>query len=81
MPVDAVVIAPRKVDGKVLIPAGSVLKGKVTKAQPVGIAVVHETAALTVDFDKLELPNGDTKHCIAGSIRWRIRARKWMLAG
>ena len=48
MPVDAVLIAPAMVDGKVLIPAGSVLKGKVTKAQPVGMAVVHETAALTV---------------------------------
>ena len=65
MPVDAVLIAPAMVDGKVLIPPGSVLKGKVTKAQPVGMAVVHETAALTVEFDKLELPNGDTRalHC------------------
>src|SRR5436190_5414107 len=61
MPVDAVVIAPSQVDGKVLLPAGSVLKGKVTKAQPVGMAFIHETAALTVTFDKLELPNGDTK--------------------
>ncbi len=65
MPVDAVLIAPAMVDGKVLIPPGSVLKGKVTKAQPVGMAVVHEKAALTVEFDKLELPNGDTRalHC------------------
>ena len=44
---------------------GSVLKGKVTKAQPVGMAVVREKAALTVEFDKLELPNGGTRalHC------------------
>ncbi len=35
MPVDAVLISPALVDGKVLIPQGSTLKGKVTKAQPV----------------------------------------------
>jgi hypothetical protein len=57
-PVDAVLIAPVVVDDKVLIPAGSVLKGKVTKAQAVGMAVVRETAALTVEFVKLQMPNG-----------------------
>jgi hypothetical protein len=65
MPIDAVLIAPAIVDSKVLIPPGSVLKGKVTKAQSVGMAVVREKAALTLEFDKLELPNGNTRtvHC------------------
>jgi hypothetical protein len=60
-PVDAVLIAPAMVDGKVLLPLGSVVKGKVTKAEPVGMAVVREKAALIVEFHKLELPNGETR--------------------
>ena len=65
MPVAAVLISPALVDGKLLIPSGATLKGKVTKAQPVGMAVVHETAALSVEFNQLHLPNGDTRalHC------------------
>jgi hypothetical protein len=61
MPVDAVLISPALVNGKVLIPPGSTLTGKVTNAQPVGMAVVHETATLTVEFDTLDLPNGDKR--------------------
>src|SRR5262249_45257561 len=51
MPVDAVLIAPAMVDNKVLVPLGSVLKGRVTKAQAVGIAFVREKAALAVEFN------------------------------
>ncbi|HYI97278.1 MAG TPA: LssY C-terminal domain-containing protein, partial [Bryobacteraceae bacterium] len=61
MPIEVVLISPIIVDGKVLIPPASKLKGTVTNAQAVGMAVVHETAKLTLKFDQLEFPDGTTR--------------------
>ena len=61
MPIEVVLISPIVVDGKVLIPPSSKLKGTVTNVQAVGMAVVHETAKLTLKFEQLELPDGTTR--------------------
>lgn len=57
-PVEGVLISPAIIDEKTLIPAGSKVTGTVTKAHGVGLAMVHETAAMTVEFSKVELPDG-----------------------
>ena len=80
MPIEAVLISPRSVDGK-LIPSGATLKGKVTKAQPVGMALVHETAALIVEFNELHLPNGETRALHCRLIRVENSRERWMAQG
>jgi hypothetical protein len=59
-PVSAVLIAPvTGANGETLLPAGSTIEGTVRRAQPVGYGVVHETAALDLDFKYIVLPDGD----------------------
>src|SRR5271154_1003632 len=57
-PVSAVLIAPLVVDGETLIPEGSTLSGTVTRAQRVGLGIVHETATLALGFTSVTLPDG-----------------------
>src|ERR1039458_10084766 len=59
-PVSAVLIAPLMADGETVLPAGSVVSGNVTRAAHVGLGIRHETAALDLDFNKVELPGGDS---------------------
>jgi opacity protein-like surface antigen len=59
-PIDAVLISPVSNNGQTLLPQGSQFAGTIAKAHGVGWGVRHETAALTVDFNKAKLPNGNT---------------------
>lgn len=53
-----VVIRPFEVNGRVIIPKGSVVFGTVSKRQRVGIGLIHERAALELKFDEYETPDG-----------------------
>lgn len=53
MPIQAVLIAPVIVDGQTLVPAGAVVSGTVKLVRRVGLGIVHETAALGLDFNRL----------------------------
>ena len=55
-PVDAVLIAPVKVDGDTVIPSGTILHGRVKAVRRIGLGLVHETASLDVIFDSISLP-------------------------
>jgi len=58
-PVSAVLIAPVSAEtGEVLLPAGSSLEGTVRHVTRVGLGLVHETAALELDFNQIRLPGG-----------------------
>jgi hypothetical protein len=59
-PVHAVLISPGTVEDRILLPQGSEFEGKLTNAHGVGLGVAHETAALTVEFDSVKLPDGTT---------------------
>src|SRR2546422_157285 len=49
-PVQAVLIAPVVVDGETLLRAGAVGAGQVKSVKRGGLGIVHETAALGLDF-------------------------------
>lgn len=53
-----VVIRPLEFNGRVVIPAGSFVFGTVRKEQRVGLGLVHERAALELEFDTYETPDG-----------------------
>ncbi len=57
-PLEAVLIAPVKVNGATILPAGSTLTGEVTAVRRVGLGVVHDTSSLTLDFNSVTLPEG-----------------------
>ncbi len=59
-PVHAVLIAPVLVRGETMLPAGSTLLGTVTSVRRVGLGIIHETAALGLEFTSLTLPGGET---------------------
>jgi hypothetical protein len=56
--IHAVSITPVVVDGEILIPSGSNLEGKVGQANRVGWGFHHETASLTIDWNKATLADG-----------------------
>jgi hypothetical protein len=58
MPVTAVLITPGVSEGAILFPQGSELVGNVVGANGVGWGIKHETAALTVVFNQIKLPDG-----------------------
>jgi hypothetical protein len=60
MVIKAVSITPIVVDGEILIPAGSAIEGAVTKANGVGWGFKHETASLTIDWNRATLADGRT---------------------
>jgi hypothetical protein len=53
-----VVIRHFETGGRVVIPKGSIVYGRVAKAIGVGIGLIHERAALELSFDELETPDG-----------------------
>ena len=59
-PVTAVLIAPVRGGGELLLPAGSILTGTVKSVRRVGLGVVHETAAMSLEFTEIFLPDDET---------------------
>ena len=57
-PIEATIIAPVSVGGRILIPQGSRLLGSVTNATAVGLGLKHSTASVTYGFQTLVLPDG-----------------------
>jgi hypothetical protein len=57
-PVEAVLISPANVQNAVLIPQGSIFSGRITQAHGVGWGLRHETAAITLEFSSVKLPDG-----------------------
>ena len=53
----AVVIAPVKRAGRVLMPQGSTISGTVTARQAVGLGLLNERASLSIDFHDYSLPD------------------------
>jgi hypothetical protein len=58
-PVSAVLIAPVTLDGETGFPAGSTVSGFVKKVTRVGFGLVHETAGLDLQFNRLTSPDGE----------------------
>jgi hypothetical protein len=56
-PLRALVIAPVVVNGETVVPAGSVVAGRVKSAKRVGYGIVRETAAISLEFNTLILPD------------------------
>jgi len=59
-PVTGVLIAPIVLDGQLILPAGSLVTGKITKVTRVGYGVYHELASLGLEFNRVVLPGGET---------------------
>lgn len=55
--VQAVLIAPVEVNGSTVLPASSTLSGKVKSVRRVGFGIVHESAAIELQFDHLVFPD------------------------
>jgi len=60
MIVHAVSIEPLVVDGSIFLPEGSAIDGTVTHANGVGWGFKHETAALTIVWNRATTPDGHT---------------------
>jgi hypothetical protein len=59
-PVTAVLIAPVVSNGQIVLPEGSLLSGTLKSVQRVGFGIVHENAALDLQFLSISLPGGET---------------------
>ncbi len=59
-PVNAVLISPAVVKGKIFLPQGAAFDGRIINAHGVGFGIKHETAGLTLGFDSARLPDGQT---------------------
>jgi LssY C-terminus len=62
----ATVISPLEMNGELIIPQGSLVRGTVKRASAVGYGLVHERATLELAFQEYELAGGD---------RFPLRAR------
>jgi hypothetical protein len=58
--IEATIIAPASVGGRILIPDGSVLSGVVENVNRIGLGLKHTTATIRYNFDALRLRNGET---------------------
>ena len=58
-PIEAVLISPGSVDGKIYFPQRSIFKGTLVGAQGVGWGLKHETAALMLEFNRVILPDDE----------------------
>ena len=56
--VKGVLISPATIDNAILLPQGSEFSGTIVAAHGVGWAIKHETAALTLEFNTVKLPDG-----------------------
>jgi LssY C-terminus len=59
-PIEASIIAPVSVQGRILIPQGSSLLGFVANADAIGFGLKHVTAAISYVFETIRLPSGTT---------------------
>jgi hypothetical protein len=59
-PVRAVLIAPVVSNGQTILPEGSLLSGTLKSVQRVGFGIIHENAALDLEFSSITLPDGDS---------------------
>jgi len=57
-PFQSVITAPVNVDGRLVLPAGTLVHGTVRQSVGVGIGLVHERASLNLDFNEYELADG-----------------------
>src|SRR6202035_2445510 len=55
-PIEATIIAPVSVDGRILVPQGSRLLGSITNATAIGLGLKHATASIAYGFHTLLLP-------------------------
>jgi hypothetical protein len=55
-PIEATIIAPVSVHGRILVPQGSKLLGSITNATAIGLGLKHSTASISYDFHALLLP-------------------------
>lgn len=53
--IEATVIAPVAVQGRILVPQGSQLFGSITNATAIGLGLKHSTASISYDFQTLRL--------------------------
>src|SRR3954451_24500108 len=56
----AVALSEFQPNGQLLIPAGSIIRGRVRHTRSVGVGLVHERAMLDLDFYEYVLPDGRT---------------------
>ncbi len=59
-PVEAVITTPLCGAPGDELPRGAVLSGRVTKVHRVGLGLIHETAGMKMEFNRLVLPDGRT---------------------
>jgi hypothetical protein len=59
-PVSAVLTTPLIADHEVLLPVGTSVTGEVKSVRRVGLGIVHETAAIEIEFNKATLPDQTT---------------------
>lgn len=57
-PVEARLLSPVVVDGRVALPSGTLIAGRVTQLQPAGH--MHRPAELSFRFEQISLPDGQT---------------------
>lgn len=58
--IKAVLISPASINSEILLPQGTEFAGTILKLHGVGLGIAHETAALTLEFNRATLPNGKT---------------------
>jgi opacity protein-like surface antigen len=56
--VEGVLVSPVLQDGKIVIPMGSKVVGTVSDVKRIGLGLIHETAQINIDFNRLVLPDG-----------------------
>ena len=59
-PVNAVLIAPVVAGGETILPAGSLISGRLKSVQRVGLGFIHELAALDLEFTGITAPDGES---------------------
>ena len=57
--ISGVLIAPLTEDGAMLLPLGTTVEGSVVDIRKVGLGVVHETARIQLQFDRVVLSDGE----------------------
>jgi hypothetical protein len=58
--IEATIIAPASVGGRILIPDGSAVSGTIENVNPIGWGLKHTTATIGYNFNALRLTNGET---------------------
>lgn len=75
----AIVIAPYPRTGTVVLPTGTIVRGKVRRVKPVGIGALRERATMQFDFFEYELPDG-RRFPMEGTLRRIENARETVTA-